>query len=158
MRASFAFGSGTVLLILLFSQFAKAQVQSPAIEIPLSAGWVAKPNSISALSSQDFQKRLGLKLNNHPEMQFEVPENQTPLVAGHVDWRSRGGMNWVSPILNQGHCGSCVAFAAVGVLETQYKIASGFPGMNVKFSPQFYFPAAEEPATKAGLPTMLPIF
>jgi C1A family cysteine protease len=35
------------------------------------------------------------------------------------DWRSRGA---ISPIRNQGACGSCWAFAAVAALEAQIKI------------------------------------
>ena len=48
-------------------------------------------------------------------------------------------MNWVTPILNQGNCGSCVAFSTIGTLETQVNIASGIPGMNPAFSAQSLF-------------------
>lgn len=33
------------------------------------------------------------------------------------DWRNRHGKNWITPIKNQGLCGSCWAFATVGTLE-----------------------------------------
>ena len=33
------------------------------------------------------------------------------------DWRDRHGKNWISPIANQGSCGSCWAFTSTGAVE-----------------------------------------
>ncbi|MBC7235692.1 MAG: hypothetical protein H5T69_07600 [Chloroflexi bacterium] len=41
-----------------------------------------------------------------------------------VDWREGG---WVSPIKDQGNCGSCYAFAAVGALESLLAIDANTP-------------------------------
>lgn len=38
------------------------------------------------------------------------------------DWRNRHGRNWMSPAKFQGACGSCWAFAAVGLLESYYNV------------------------------------
>jgi cathepsin L len=46
-----------------------------------------------------------------------------PTIPNAVDWRSKGHI--VTPVKNQGHCGSCWAFAATAALESHVAIQTG---------------------------------
>ncbi|KII60291.1 Pro-cathepsin H [Thelohanellus kitauei] len=83
---------------------------------------------------------LRLKMNQFGHLlQNEMPLNsafkkiQKPLkrqsnlindlpVRAHMDWRTFGV---VSQVKNQGSCGSCYAFSAIGAIESQYAIKTG---------------------------------
>jgi C1A family cysteine protease len=38
------------------------------------------------------------------------------------DWRSEGSVNYVSPVKDQGRCGSCWTFSTNAMLESAHKI------------------------------------
>jgi len=67
----------------------------------------------------------------------------TPVYAAalptHFEWTSNGGYNWMTSVKNQGGCGSCVAFAAVGATEAQFKIQGNNPSWNLDLSEQHLF-------------------
>lgn len=103
--------------------------------------WHAKPNHLTKLSVGEARRYMGLNLEGAVEAQFVTSEvmSMGSNLPSKLDWRNKDGQNWVSPIKDQENCGSCVAFATVGVLETQYKISSLFPNFNIKLSPQHLF-------------------
>ena len=84
-------------------------------------------NQFSIYTEEEFASRF---LMSTPPIlgQMNVDEKMTE-PSNDVDWVSQGK---VSPIKNQGQCGSCWAFSATGVMESWAK----FKGQNVNLSEQ----------------------
>ena len=65
-----------------------------------------------------------------------VPTLDTSLPAS-FDWRARPKGNYVTGVRDQGQCGSCWAFSAVGVTEAALNIANDTVGDNFNLSEQY---------------------
>lgn len=79
----------------------------------------------SDMTETEFSVRLGLK---YPEGWERQPvanifsDEQLLTTPTSVDWRELGA---VTPVKDQGHCGSCWAFSTIGNIEGQHFIATG---------------------------------
>ncbi len=85
--------------------------------------WVAGPTSVGRLSDEEKKQRLGL-LPLTEEMMSRMPVYSPPAEAAmqlpsEFDWRA---LNGTTPAKNQGGCGSCWAFGAIGQLEAHIRI------------------------------------
>eukprot|EP00602_Paraphysomonas_sp_CaronLab_P010422 CAMPEP_0185024026 /NCGR_PEP_ID=MMETSP1103-20130426/6903_1 /TAXON_ID=36769 /ORGANISM="Paraphysomonas bandaiensis, Strain Caron Lab Isolate" /LENGTH=338 /DNA_ID=CAMNT_0027556869 /DNA_START=40 /DNA_END=1056 /DNA_ORIENTATION=+ len=82
-------------------------------------------NKFSHMSFEEWQAhvRLGLGKPNHPpaESIHEAPADVNALPSS-VDWEAAGA---VTPVKDQGNCGSCWSFSATGALEGAYEIKYG---------------------------------
>ena len=72
-------------------------------------------------------------------MSFSQPTEADLLKAKvlpeEFDWRNVDGKNYVSPVRNQGSCGSCYAFATMAMFEARVRVLSNATKTLV-FSPQ----------------------
>lgn len=106
------------------------------------ASWTAAPNWVTELSMADQQALCGTSLAA-PD-----PTTATLLVLPRIanlpavfDWRDNGG-NWVSPVRNQGACGSCWDFSAVAQIESWWMIHRAAPTPPQDLSEQFVLSCA----------------
>jgi len=129
------------VILVFFAVAANAEVQNVnnlnRIIRQKGAHWQAKESWVSRLSHDQIHRMLGS--NERPTGSLSYSHTQTAHLAGSLDWRNRNGVNWLGPVLNQGNCGSCVAYSTVGTLEAQWSISSGMPWLHPTFSPDQLF-------------------
>lgn len=92
------------------------------------AKWRAGETYLSKLSINELRKLA----TSRPPLRKPSPEvahiprhASVPQFDQVVDWRSRNGKNYVTPVKAQGGCGDCTAFAVIGLVESMALIEKG---------------------------------
>ena len=88
--------------------------------------WTAGQTSMMDLALEERHKRLGTRMPQELQQYYENLNNQPPPQllnnASYFDWRNLGG---VTPVTDQGGCGSCWDFGATACFESAILIATG---------------------------------
>jgi C1A family cysteine protease len=109
--------------------------------------WTAASNELTALEEHELRGFLGLIVTpeEHASLVAEaerVASREVAVGAGvglpaAVDWRNVSGANYVTPIKNQGGCGSCVAFCSCSTIESAVRIKLNNAAYSIDLSEGF---------------------
>lgn len=129
----------SLALAMSVSAFAAINVSEVNEKISASgAKWIARKNWITELSPAQQKRLMGARDVVVNSLDYSDAYEKS-VTYESVDWRNMNGVNWLGPIMNQGNCGSCVAFANVATLEAQTAISMNAAWLRPTYSPQALF-------------------
>ncbi|KAG8542070.1 hypothetical protein GDO81_027543, partial [Engystomops pustulosus] len=82
---------------------------------------------LHGLSMQDLLRRAGgrkSKILSTPPPAPSPTDEKYQGLPDAWDWRNVQGYNFVSPVRNQGSCGSCYSFSTMGMLEARIRVST----------------------------------
>jgi C1A family cysteine protease len=106
-----------------------------------NAKWEVGENQFTDIPIEDWQQSLGYTPGpedpeHHEKIALSIQRYEEhvqdltvapPSYPNAFSWRNVNGNNFVSPVKNQGSCGSCVAFATAATVETAARVNLNLP-------------------------------
>lgn len=109
-----------------------------------NVGWEAGDTSVSMLPPEQQVLRLGYSPGPGEEtLEQRIAVSTANLAVATAaavgypasyDWRNVAGKNFITPVRNQGGCGSCVAFGSTATVEGTFRAQRGNPDLAVDLS------------------------
>lgn len=123
------------------------------------AQWVAAPTPF--FSKEDLKKRLGAFLPDPADAarqtRYSSKLHKRSEFPHSFDWRNSNG-NYVTPVKDQGNCGSCWAFSTTAALESQMLLISSQNNLNIDLSEQIVLSCSGRGSCGGGFVTLVPNF
>ena len=118
------------------------------------ARWVAADTSISRLPHEMRLMKVGAIRPQLTGREQVLPAKATRAAsaASGADWRSFNSKNYVTPVRDQGSCGSCWAFSTTAALESYTLIQNNTPDVNLDLSEQVLVSCGQAGNCKGGWP------
>ncbi len=124
-------------LILLLAEFAySVDISEINLSIQAKGGkWFAKETPLSHLSAEEMKNWTGALEPEPGTGSYESESSYLPVVplSSSYDWATSG---YVTPVRNQGGCGSCWVFSTVAALEAKALITFNTPYQDVDLAEQ----------------------
>lgn len=126
------------------------QIQQAIID--KGARWTAAENWVTRLSPEQRRQLCGAILEPpDPSMAKLLSIPLIDNLPSMFDWRDNNG-NWVTSPKNQGQCGSCWDFSAVGQVESWWKIYNNEVDSMIDLSEQFILSCGNAGSCDGGQP------
>jgi C1A family cysteine protease len=114
-----------------------------AIELQ-GADWVAASNWVTELTQAERQRLLGWDVASEPQPVHRAPPGVPLDQPPYLDWRDYAEQNYVTPVKDQGQCGSCWAFGSLGAMESRLAIEGGVSDPALDLSEQYLVSCATD--------------
>jgi len=140
-----------VICMMLFISFLNRPVNADSNKVAQirkaiaekGAKWQAGENWVTRLSLEEQRRLCGTILEPpDPALAKLLTLPMIEDLPAEFDWRDNNG-NWVTPVRNQGNCGSCWDFSAVAQVEAWWKIYHANLDSMIDLSEQYVLSCSE---------------